>query len=333
VGGGGPGQQPRTLLLPHLCDRLAAVVGPGPLVRDTVAPCPGPLVEVGQGGEDRSLEEGLAHVADGPLHLALFVSSARGARTWLEVVVRDELDQAGVEVYGAALPLEHRRLEVVVQDHPRHPAEVVEAAHVAAEEALLGLVEEEFEVERAGEAQRHHEARQLPLRPTHLHLPEVGPVHLRLLAWKGDQTQERLLALRPKPCHHTPQALDRARVAPLPNHLQEPRGPQPRMPLERLAQEGHVRIQPARTKPPRPVQRVGLDRRAHRVPVDSELRGDGADLPVLRVVQPANGGELLRIQHLLTPRMGRPVFPGGRTVDRTPRRLRSRRATRSGSAA
>jgi hypothetical protein len=61
------------------------------------------------------------------------------------VVVRDELDQARVKVHGATLSLEHRRLEVVVQDHARHSAEEVETADVAAKEALLGLIEEEFE--------------------------------------------------------------------------------------------------------------------------------------------------------------------------------------------
>ena len=51
--------------------------------------------------------------------LSLLVALAGSAGARLEVVVRAQLDQARVEVHGAALALEHRGLEVVVEKHPR----------------------------------------------------------------------------------------------------------------------------------------------------------------------------------------------------------------------
>jgi hypothetical protein len=131
-------------------------------VRHLVAPRPGPAVEVLECREARALEERLPDVPDGPLHLALLVALAGGAGARLEVVVRAQLEEARVEVDGAALALEHCGLEVVVENHPRTPGEETEGGDVAPEEVLLALVEEELQIESAGEAERHHEARQPP---------------------------------------------------------------------------------------------------------------------------------------------------------------------------
>jgi hypothetical protein len=246
------------------------------------------------------------------------------------VVVRAELEQARVKVDSAALPREHGCLQVVVEQDARTAREVLEAGHVAREEVLLTLVEEEFQIERAREAQRHHEARQLPLGAAHQHLAEVRPVHLRLLAGQRDQPQKRLLRRRTQPRHHRAQPLDRAQITALADHLQKSRRTQTRILLQRLAQKRQVGIQPARAQPPRAVQRVRLDRGAHRVAVHAQLGGDRADLPVFGVVQPADRGELLRIQHLLTPRMGRSARRRCRRSDTRPR-SRSERAA-AGSA-
>src|SRR6266536_1536380 len=312
----GQRQQPRLLFREDLRHRPLRVVRPGPLVRHLVAPRPSSPVEVLERGEGCSFEEGLPHVTDGSLHLALLVALTRGTRTRLEVVVRAQLDEARVEVNGAALPLQHGRLEVVVEDHARHAGEEVEGGHVAAEEVLLALVEEKLEEEGPGEGERHHETRQSALGAPDGHLSEVGPVHLRLLTGQTDQAQERLFARRTEPRHHAAQALNGAHVAALADHHQESRRPQAWVPLQRLAQEGQVGIEAAGAKSLRPVQRIGLHRRADGVAVHAKLRGDGADLPVLGEVQAADGGDLLRIEHARLPREWIDQRPGA-TADAT----------------
>src|SRR5712691_3085742 len=150
----GQRKQPRLLFCEDLRHSPFRVVRPGPLMRHLVAPRPSSPVEVLERGEACSFEEGLPHVTDGSLHLALLVALTRGTRTRLEVVVRAQLDEARVEVDGAALPLQHRGLQVVVQDYARDPREEVIGPDVAAEEVLLALIEEKLEEERPGEAEQ-----------------------------------------------------------------------------------------------------------------------------------------------------------------------------------
>ena len=103
-----------------------------------------------------------------------------------------QLDQAGVEVDLVAAALQHGDFEIVVENHARLPAPVFKGMHMAAQEVLHGLIEEELQIQRARVRQRHHEAGQARAGAAHHDVAEVGPVDLRLLAGKRLQTQERL---------------------------------------------------------------------------------------------------------------------------------------------
>jgi len=138
-------QQARGLLREGLGHRLAVVPGPGTLVCDLVPPLPCLAVEVCEGGEGASRKERIAYVADAPLHASLFVSSRRPTSPRGAVVVGAQLEQAGIEVHGIAVPLEHRRAKVVVKVVAGDPAKVREGPDVAAQEALQRLVEEELQ--------------------------------------------------------------------------------------------------------------------------------------------------------------------------------------------
>ncbi len=225
----GQREQPRLLLLEDLRHRPVRAVGTGSRVRYRVAPAPGPAVEILERREVHALEEGLPHVTDGPLHLALLVALARRTGTGLEVVVRAELDQPRVEVHTAALPLQHRRFEVVVEDHRGTPVKKPKAATWPEKKFSWLWSKKNSQVQRPRVAERHHEAGQTPPGPAHQHLAEVRPVHLGLLAGQADQAQEGLLHHRTQPSHHAAQPLDRAHVPALPDHLQQPRGAQLRV--------------------------------------------------------------------------------------------------------
>ena len=124
-----------------------------------------------------------------------------------------------------------------------------------------------------------------------------------------------------------PQLHDRARVAAALHHLKEPRRAQPRILRQRVADEGQVRIELRRAARAAPhALRVVHDGRADRLMVDAEGRGDGADLPVLAVIEPANLGVLLGRDHGASPRTrdgsaraveGARRFPGRRPCSAT----------------
>ena len=119
--------------------------------------------------------------------------------------------------------------------------------HVAAQEVLHRLIEEELQIQRSRIGQRHHEAGQGALGAAHHHVAEVRPIDLCLLAGKGLESQEWLADLRTQAGHGAPQLHDAAGVAAIANHLVDARGAQPRMLLQSLADEREVGIDDGRT--------------------------------------------------------------------------------------
>ena len=101
--------------------------------------------------------------------------------------------------------------------------------HMAAQEVLHGLIEEELQVQRPRVGQRDHKAGQRPAGAADRDMAKVGPIGLRLIGGKGVQAQERLAHGRPQPGHRAPQLHDAAGVAALVDHLVNARGAQPGM--------------------------------------------------------------------------------------------------------
>ena len=141
-----------------LGDGAAVVAGPGPLVRDLVAPEQGLPIAFGQRGEGAARPERIADIADGAFHAAFLIAGAHLARPWREVIVRAQLDQSGIETGSDCRGAPARHFEIVVENHARLAGPVLKGMHMAAQKVLHGLIEEELQIQRSGVGQRHHEA-------------------------------------------------------------------------------------------------------------------------------------------------------------------------------
>src|SRR5512135_63574 len=107
-------------------------VGYATVSGDLDAPGASLVIQIVERGEGARGEEVLAHVPDGSLDPTFLVRTIGGARPRLESVVARECKKRRMKPHRVALPLEHRALEVVVQNHPRHGAEEAECLHVSA---------------------------------------------------------------------------------------------------------------------------------------------------------------------------------------------------------
>ena len=117
-------------------------------MRHLVAPEPGLAVAFGQRGECAAGPEGIPHIANGPLHAPFLIARAHLAGPWREVIVRAQFDQARVEMNLVAASLQHGAIEIVVEDHARLAGPGLKGMHVAAQEVLHRLIEEELQVQR-----------------------------------------------------------------------------------------------------------------------------------------------------------------------------------------
>ena len=210
--------------------------------------------------------------------------------------------------------------------------------NVAAQEAFHCLIEEELQIEGARIRQRDHKAGQGAAGAAHRHMSEVRPVGLCLLARKHLQAQKRLAGGGAQPGHGAPQLNDAAAVAAVTNHLIDAGGAKTRMLVQRLTDEGEPRIHNrASYRLCAATKTLCLDRVAHRVRMQTEFAGDGADLPVLGVEVPTNLRPGFRTDHetahLRAGMRGngstkRPVRPQSRHCSQRPRRASGRRGSR-----
>ena len=161
-------------------DGTGVVSGPAALVGHLVAPEPGLTVALGQRGKGAARPEGIAHIADRSFHAALLIAGAYLTRARCEVVVRTEFDQAGMKMDLIAAAFQDSTLEVVVEKHARLAGPIGKGMHVAAQEILHGLIEEELQIQRSGIRQSHDEAGQCSSGAAHHHVSKVGPIDLRL---------------------------------------------------------------------------------------------------------------------------------------------------------
>jgi hypothetical protein len=82
-----------------------------------------------------------------------------------------------------------------------------------------------------------------------------------------------------------------SRIAALAQHLVEARRAQPRILRQRVAQERQIRVERRRPTAAAATQHTGaIDGSEDGLMMDAELGRDGADFPVLGVVQPTNLG-------------------------------------------
>ena len=202
--------------------------------------------------------------------------------------MRAQLDQPGVELDLIAAALQYGTFEIVVKNHSRLSGPVFERMHVAAQEVLHGLIEEEFKIQRSGIRQRHHEAGQGSLGAAHHHVPKVGPIDLRLFAGKRLELQKRFAELRTQAGNGTPQLYHAAAVATVANHLVDACGAQARMVIESVANELDVRIDDGYSQRLGVFEAFSFNGVTNGVRVDAQFSGNGADFPVLDVKVAAN---------------------------------------------
>ena len=207
---------------------------------------------------------------------------------------------------GGAATVEHGATQVVVDEVSRDTAQRVEGVDVPAEEALQRLVEGEQRGQRPGVAEDHDESGDRARAGADADLAERAPVDLCGFARQGDHPAvDDAAGFGPQALHEFAYGEDRTGIAALAHHFVDPRGAQPWVLRQDVADERQIRVDDA--GPPhagRDAWRLALDRGADRLTVEAELGRDGPDLPVLGVVQAPDLGALRGRDHpsSLSPR-------------------------------
>jgi len=151
-----------------------------PLVGDIYDPLEKPGVEIFETSELFAPEEPL-DVLNARLHLALGLGPVRPMGPRLEAVMSAEVpeDRVPLEARPRKVPAQHHRLQVVVEDLVRHPAQELEGLLVRAQEGGHLLVGRGDGVHLPAKAQGQNE--QMDLRPfSRDDRPTLAPVGLAL---------------------------------------------------------------------------------------------------------------------------------------------------------
>ena len=142
-------------------------------------------------------------------------------------------------------------------------------------------------------------------RAAHGDLTEVSPVNLGLLGGECLQFQKGFARRRAQPGHGATQLDYAAGVTTIPDHLMEARGAQSRVPVEGLSNELHVGVGDRRAHRLSAIEAIRFDGIAHRIGMNVEFAGNGADFPVLGVKVTANLDARFRADHeFLLPHRG-----------------------------
>ena len=151
--------------------------------------------------------------------------------------------------------------------------------------------------------QDHHKAREGSDAAADPNRAKRPPVDLCLLSsQRGQSAIHRRGGRGPDQAHRPAQLHDRSGVAAPLHHLEESRRAQARILRERVTNQRQVRIElRGAARAAAHALRIVHERRPDGVMVDAEGRGDGADLPVLAVIQATNLGVLLGRDHDASP--------------------------------
>ena len=256
-------------------------------MREVVPPAVKLRVEVVEVAKRPRRKEGVAKILNLALDLSLLVPAGRGAGPGREVIVPGQLEQARVKLNRGPAPIEHGTAQVVIDQGSGHAAQGLEGRDMPPEEALERLVQREERDQRARVRQHHHKAGHGPDAVPDADLAKRAPVDLGLLTGERDDPAiDATEGLRPQPPHQPPDLHGGPRIAPLAEHLMEPRGAQAGILRERVADERQKRVEGTRAADAAPGA-AGLvaNRAAHRRVVDAEGGGDRPDRPVLAEIE------------------------------------------------
>ena len=204
-----------------------------------------------------------------------------------------------MKLHGGAAAVEHGAAQVVVHEVAGGASQRLEGVDVPPQEALQRLVEGEQRGQRARVAEDHDESGDRACALSDVDLAERAPVDLCLLPDQShDPAVDGAAGLGPQAPHEAADREDRAGIAALADHLVDPRGAQPRVLRQGVADERQIRVEDAGpTQAGTDPCRLALHRGADRLTVEAELGRDGPDLPVLAVEQAPDLGALRGCDH------------------------------------
>jgi len=191
-----------------------------------------------------------------------------------------------MEADRVATPFQHRALEIVIKQNTRNAAPGGEGGDMATQEVFHAGIQAEAQEDLPRVAQHHDERHQRTSRAADLQMAEVAPIDLSLFAGKGAQSQVGLgLGPRSMAGDEVAEVIRAAGIATLAHHGVEAAGRQPGECRERLGDERQIGIdlRGARWRPD-PGQPGLCEHALHHAVVDVQLRGNGADWPLLDVV-------------------------------------------------
>ena len=218
-----------------------------------------------------------------------------------------------MEADRVALPFQHHALQIVVEQDTRNTIPRGKGGDVATQEVLHPGVGEEAQEDLARVAEHHDERHQWTPRAADLEMAKMSPIDLPLLAGQAAQTQIGFgFWTRPMAGDEMAEVIGAAAIAALAHHHIQPACRQRREGLQRLADERQVGVDPRlarwRTRP----RQTGLRQHAADDAVmHVQLLGDGADQPLLRVVEAQYPRFDLRWRHHGRVPSGRVVAPTG----------------------
>jgi len=299
----GERQEPRLLLREDLGDGPIALLGMQALMRNVVTPAPKLRIQIVHIDKHAGGEERVPEVVDLPLDLPFLIPAAGRAGPGREVIVPGEFQEPRMKSNRGARAFQDRAAQIVVDQGPWHARPCLKGLDMAPEKTLKRLVDGEEREDGARVREHHHETGKRAHAAADADRAEGSPIDLGLLAGQGGEPAiHRRRGRRTNSADGASQLHDRTGVPASLHHLKEPCRPQTRILRQRVADEGQRRIEQGRAAraAAQPLS-VVHDRGADRVMVDAEGRGDGADLPMLAVIEAPNLGVLLGRDHGVAP--------------------------------
>ena len=176
----------------------------------------------------------------------LLISPARRAGARCEVVMAGEVEQAGMKLHGRRARSSTALRRLSYTRFAGGASQRLKGVDVPPQEALHGLVEGEQRGQRARVAEDHDESGDRACALSDVDLAERAPVDLCLLPDQShDPAVDGAAGLGPQAPHEAADREDRAGIAALADHLVDPRGAQPRVLRQGVADERQIRVEDA----------------------------------------------------------------------------------------